>query len=306
MRRASAEKLSAAVRTGRSARRGRAPPAVVAAAIGSAVVVLGVAILIPCCRRSGDDPPPAVARQQEDSGLPSPESLQPAEAAKGGDGVSPERLRAAVEAAVAANAALLDSPALLALMKSRGDVAGDPREVQPPLPDDARLARNWELHFFRGSTLENYARQLDCFDIELGLLLPGGKLAYAAGFSQPKPKSRSGRADAERRYYLTWRESESQQADRELLARAGMPSEGLVILKFLPPALEARLAELETQYAAGRPGTILRTSFAVRTDRDGYSCATAVSAVQETGGVGFHTHGRDGRGTRTRGMKRNL
>jgi hypothetical protein len=271
MRQASVENLSAGVRTGTSACRGRAPPAVVTAAFGSAAVVLAAGILIPSCRRSGDDSPPAVAQQDDPSGVPSHESLQPVEPATDGGGASPERLRAAVEAAIAANAGLLDSPALLALMNSRGDVAGDPREIGPPAPDDARSARNWELHFLRGSTPENYARQLDHFDIELGVLLPGGKLVYVAGFSQPKPKSRSGRADAERRYYLTWRESGSQQADRDLLARAGMSSEGLVILKFLPPALETQLAELEKKHAAGRPGAIVKTSFAVHTEGDGYA-----------------------------------
>ena len=218
------------------------------------MAVLGVAVLILLGRRSGDEPPPAVAQQEEHDGVPSSESLQPVEPTAGGAGNSPEQVRAAVEAAIAANAALLDSPALVALMNSRGEVAGDPRETSPPVPEEARSARNWELHFLRGSTLENYARQLDHFNIELGVLLPGGRLAYAAGFSQPKPQSRNGPADAERRHYLTWRESESQQADRELLARAGVTSEGLVILKFLPPELEAQLADLEKQHAAGRPG----------------------------------------------------
>jgi hypothetical protein len=253
---------------------GKAPLAVVAAAVGSGIVVLAVLIVILVRQHSGDEAPPSAAEQQaDDSGVPSSECLQLAEpaAAGSGDGESPQRVRSAIDAAVAANAALLDNPALVALMNSRGDVAGDLRQANPAGPDDARSVRNWELHFLRGSTLENYARQLDHFGIELGVLLPGNKLAYAAGFSQPKPQSRSGRADAEKRCYLTWRESESQQADRELLARAGMPSEGLVILKFLPPALETQLAGLEKQHAAGRSGAIVKTSFAVRAEGDGYA-----------------------------------
>jgi hypothetical protein len=251
--------------------RGKAPLAVVAAAVGSGVVVLALFIFILVRNpSSGEALPSAGGQQTDESGVPSGECLQPAEPAATGDGLSPERVRAAVDAAVAANAALLDNPALIALMNSRGEVAGDPRQSNPAAPDDARTARNWELHFLRGSTLENYARQLDHFGIELGVLLPGNKLAYATGFSQPKPQSRSGPADAEKRYYLTWRKSESQQADRELLARAGMSSEGQIILKFLPPALEKQLAELEQQHAAGRPGAIVQTAFAVRAEGDAY------------------------------------
>jgi hypothetical protein len=252
-------------------RRGKAPLPLLAAASAAGVVTLAVLIVV-LVRRGGRDESPPVARQQADeSGVPSDESLQPAEPAAANESMSPERVRSAVEAAVAANAALLDSPALVALMNSRGDVAGDVRAADPEESDAARSARNWELHFLRGSTLENYARQLDHFGIELGVLQPSNKLVYAAGFSRPKPQSRSGRADAETRFYLTWRESESQQADRELLARADLPSEGLVILKFLPPALETQLAALEKKHAAGRPGAIVKTSFAVRTDGDGYA-----------------------------------
>jgi hypothetical protein len=255
-----------------ASRRGKAPLVVLPAASVAGVVAIAVLIVLFVRRDGGEEAAPSAGEQQADqSGVPSSESLQSAEPVTSNKSLSPERVRAAVDAAVAANAALLDNPALLALMNSRGDVAGDPRQANPAESDDVRSARNWELHFLRGSTLENYARQLDHFGIELGVLLPGNKLVYAASVSKPKPQSRNGRADAEKRYYLTWRESEAQQADRELLARAGVPSEGLVILKFLPPALETQLAELEKQHAAGRPGAIQKTSFGVRVEGDGYA-----------------------------------
>ena len=114
-------------------------------------------------------------------------------------------------------------------------------------PGKGGLPRRWELHFIKGNTLDVYARQLDFFGIELGVLLPDNKVVYAFNLAKPKPDTRIGAADKEKRYYLTWRgeAGDLQKADRELLARAGVDTEDRLILKFLPPAVEATLATLE-------------------------------------------------------------
>ncbi len=126
------------------------------------------------------------------------------------------------------------------------------------------IARQWEVYFIEGNTLEGYARQLDFFKIELGVLMPNNQVAYATNLSQPRPSTRTGQADLERRYYLTWRGGNLIEADRELLARAGIDTTGRIILKFLPPELEAQLLAMERQRAGDQAKSIRRTRFGVR------------------------------------------
>jgi len=133
------------------------------------------------------------------------------------------------------------------------------------------IRRRWEIFFDRGHTIETYARQLDFFGIELGILLPGNQVQYVSGFSQPRPRVRVGPADAEKRFYLTWQRGDLQQADRELLARAGIDPGNRLILKFLPPEVEAKLAALERAYASGRADQISSTRFGIRREGNGFA-----------------------------------
>jgi hypothetical protein len=132
------------------------------------------------------------------------------------------------------------------------------------------VARHWEVHFTKGSTLKVYARQLDYFGIELGVLLPNNRVAYVSKLSQAHPEVRYGPADTEKRYYLTWRSGELQKADRELLARAGVNASGRIILKFLRPEVEADLAAKEKARAGPNAKKIQKTVFGVRSSGSGY------------------------------------
>ncbi len=111
-----------------------------------------------------------------------------------------------------------------------GDGPGRGRDHGPGDEGDLRLPdfqpvlpRNWEVVFQKGNTLDLYARQLDFFKIELGVVLPDNKIAYAFNLSKRKPESRvsADPANTERRYYLTWRSGDLEQADRELLLPRG-------------------------------------------------------------------------------------
>ncbi len=148
--------------------------------------------------------------------------------------------------------------------RGRGDGVGD---------GSGGSSRRWEVRFDKGATLDVYARQLDFFKIELGVLLPDGRLVRVSGFSRPRPKVEyvKNPSETEKRYYLTWRKGGLKKADVELLAKAGITVGRSIILKFLPPALEQRLVTLERTRAAGRdPKSIRRTRFGVRSDGDGY------------------------------------
>ena len=140
-------------------------------------------------------------------------------------------------------------------------------------PGRGGIPRNWEVYFDKGRTLDVYAKQLDFFGIELAVIIPGEKkVAYAKGFSHGKPTTRIGPADpkAEQRYYLRWRNGALEQADKELLTRAGVEITSL-ILKYLPPETEQKLVTLERASAGGRaPKDIKKTRFGVKAVGDGF------------------------------------
>jgi len=161
----------------------------------------------------------------------------------------------------------LNSPALLREMAWDGGPWGDLRQRDTQRPEPWR---RWEIRLLEGHTLETYARQLDFFGIELGVLEPGGRIVYVFNLSQARPATRVGEAAAERRCYLTWHSGALRRADEELLARAKVDAKGKVILKFLPPAVERRLAELEQAEAGADLSRVERTCFGIRAAGSGY------------------------------------
>jgi hypothetical protein len=131
--------------------------------------------------------------------------------------------------------------------------------------------RHWEVMFAK-NTLEAYAKQLDFFKIELGVLRPDNKIVYIFNLAKAKPDSRvvDNPAMNEKRYYLTWRTGEMQQADRELLTRAGVDPEDRLILKFLPKEVELQLMGIERAFQNATPKEIRVTRFGVQSDGAGY------------------------------------
>jgi hypothetical protein len=192
------------------------------------------------------------------------EVATPIESAAGSGGPTLSQSLAAVSAAAAAKAAALDDAARFAAPR---DLWGDQRKAAE---GGANSARCWELRFAKGSTKEKYARQLDFFGIELAVVMPDNKLFYVRDFSKPKPQTSSGAADAEKRWYLTWREGDLIRADVDLLAAAGANTSGRVVLKILPPKVEDKLAELEKASAGDEIGDVAKTRFGIREAGDGY------------------------------------
>ena len=180
-----------------------------------------------------------------------------------------EQTLAAVADAVALQAATLDDPALTDQLSSTSGRGGSGRT--PGRGGRPGRAVNWEIVFPEGATLESYARQLDFFGIELGVLLPGDQVAYAYHLAQEKPDSRTGPRAAEKRFYLTWRRGDLEKADRELLTRAGIASEGKTVLKFLPTQTEQALAALERTKAGAELKNVRKTRFGVRSSGSGYA-----------------------------------
>ena len=150
-----------------------------------------------------------------------------------------------------------------------GKGLGDQRDRR--VGDPAAPERKWEVLFSK-SALDAYTKQLDFFKIELGALLPGNKIVYAYHLGKSKPDTRTATDPAgEKRYYLTWRSGEMQQADRDLLARAGVEAGNSLVVKFLPPEVEQQLIDLEKSYAGVNAKRIQRTRFGVRAEGAGFA-----------------------------------
>jgi hypothetical protein len=132
--------------------------------------------------------------------------------------------------------------------------------------------QRWFVRFADRTGVDDYAKQLQFFGIELGALLPDGRLAYASKLTDPAPPVRYAAGGAgEKRLYMTWQGGDRRGADVELFKRAGITVQAdTVIFHFYPKETESQLARLEVDYR-GRPAKqIRRTYFAVEPSGQGY------------------------------------
>ena len=158
------------------------------------------------------------------------------------------------------------SDSVLTVGETRGDGSA-------PGQGPGRLGqrRHWEVQFHDQRSLQAYAQQLDYFQIELGILQPGGNVMYFSNLSQTMPSIRQELATSEQRYYLTWLRPELQATDRELIAKTDIAlDEKQFILKFIPQNLEQQLVQLEREAAGDRLSQLRATYFAVRQNGRNY------------------------------------
>jgi hypothetical protein len=182
-----------------------------------------------------------------------------------------EETLATIADAVASQVAMLDDPSLTEeAFTGRGGSTGTGGGTGGGSGSGSGRPRRWEIRFPPGNTIETYKRQLDFFEIELGVLMPGNKVVYASRFTQQRPNRREGPADAETRYYLTWRKGGLQEADIQLLDEAGIDARGKLIIKFLTRDLETDLQQKEKAFAGDDSKTIRTTYFGIRSRSGGY------------------------------------
>jgi|GEM_PF-218054 len=137
---------------------------------------------------------------------------------------------------------------------------------KPGIPPHLR----WQIQFDAGGTLEGYAKQLDFFKIELGVL-DGNQVIYAKNFSKPKPETETKPGGkAEKRLYFSWRSGKLREADRELMQRTGTSIAGKLVLQFYSDALEQELLQLEQAYRGVDASKIRKTVYGIRPKGKGY------------------------------------
>jgi hypothetical protein len=135
--------------------------------------------------------------------------------------------------------------------------------------------QRWMVRFGDQTSLDEYARQLDFFGIELGAVVDS-KLVYVSKLSQARPSVRTANGGAdEKRLYMTWRGGGRKDADLQLFRKAGIEVGGGVIFHFYPKDTENRLAHLELAYRNRKANDIRRTFFAVSPAGTGYEFSVA-------------------------------
>lgn len=133
----------------------------------------------------------------------------------------------------------------------------------------------WERWDIRYSVddIDEYAAQLDHFQIELGVV-GGGKLGidYAKNLSAAHPQARSiVDASLEHRFFFNFEQPDMQRLDAALLGRAGVKTEGRFPIQFYPDEVIKQLLTLEYQALNGRDAKeINQTVFGVRGSTDDY------------------------------------
>ncbi len=159
---------------------------------------------------------------------------------------------------------------------------GDPDDPGPGETSGVPPWERWELRFDADS-LDDYARQLDELDIELGLIGGGYPLVdYVARFTG-RPRHRRGKGADERRIYFTHADGQLNAYERRLARRAGVPVEGRIIVLFIPRELQREMLRMELRHATPRGklagmtkdeqsrlvARIEKTVFAARRDANG-------------------------------------
>ena len=144
------------------------------------------------------------------------------------------------------------------------------RQAKSQSESDVRHER-WEIRLPPDVTLESYARQLDFFGIELGIIGGTDEVVYLSHLADAQPKQRTAAASREGRLYMTWQRGGLAEADRKIAAHAKVNTKGKLIAMFCPPRVEKDLAELERAAAkAKKIDVVQKTIFGILPEGQGF------------------------------------
>ncbi|MEO1614486.1 MAG: hypothetical protein AAFV88_01465 [Planctomycetota bacterium] len=184
----------------------------------------------------------------------------------------------AVTDAVSTVAASLTTADTSQAATTTGTGQGDSRPPGPEGEGDDIIGRweRWEITFnARGRS--DYAKQLDFYKIELAAF--GGGTAdiidVANNLSTSPRKRVINDPESEKRLYFSWKLSNPLlRFDQQLLSQAGIAFSGRNVIRFIPPELENRLAQMEKAYTESKgkefPGDIAKTVFESTASDNGY------------------------------------
>jgi hypothetical protein len=122
----------------------------------------------------------------------------------------------------------------------------------------------WYVQYPDRQPLEEYARLLDYFGIEIGVL-GAGKMSYLSNLSRdPATRRESSSGADEKRLYMTWQGGGRRLADLQLLRKGGIEPGAGTLFHFYPAEVENALARLEFDFGKRKADQIRRTYFGVK------------------------------------------
>ena len=142
----------------------------------------------------------------------------------------------------------------------KGKGGGFPREMR------------WFVKFVERGTLDEYAQQLEFFRIELGALMPDGKLVLISKLTAGAPTRRTvTNGQDEKRLYFTWKGGTRKTLDLQIFQKSGFDaSNAVMLMHFYPQETENQLAVMELEYKKRKANEIRKTYFAVRSAKQGF------------------------------------
>jgi len=155
-----------------------------------------------------------------------------------------------------------------------GKGTGDGRGKGPGGPgtaDGIPAYERWEIRM-AATNLDEYAKQLDFFQVELGVAGGGNpNVDYISKLSDGKPTVRIGNPQDERRLRFLQRSGELRAADRRLAEKAGVKTDGRIVFQFYSDATYKSLLALEAARKGNRRiKDVRRTVFGVKANRGRY------------------------------------
>ena len=187
-------------------------------------------------------------------------------------------LQAVTDAAATVVAATdaIDAASLKSSVGDRDQDAAPPRNDAISILEDDGFVPRWKRWQIRwaSSNLDEHARRLDYFKIELGAVGGQPMVDYAAKVSRAKPRTRTGKSNDEKRLYMSWHDGKLMKFEKTLLGRAGIPTTDRLILHFYPEEVEDALAWIELEHGTKMGHKSIKefrkTYFAVRPHGAGY------------------------------------
>ena len=146
----------------------------------------------------------------------------------------------------------------------RGTVEDSSRAIV--VPRQTSHPERWVFVIDGIRSLEEYARLLQQFGIEVGAFDTTNRFAYLEHVTRARPDFRHATDARDERFFTSWKTGSLVDFDAQLFRNAGLESRDNQFVHFFPEQLERalRTQELRATYAAGkRSRDIRRTWFAV-------------------------------------------
>jgi hypothetical protein len=139
-------------------------------------------------------------------------------------------------------------------------------------PGDGGVSREqrWSIIYNNDQNLDDYARQLDAFGVELAVVAGKNQLVYVRNFSNAEPTKRYGNGQGDDRLYFLWQGRGRKASDLALLKKADVDVGSANVFQFYNKQTEEKLAQLEVKYRGRQPAEIRVTRFGVVPEGDGY------------------------------------